>query len=225
MGVAPTELAKRYPCLYHMAEPGTWESIRKHGLLSTSSLLTLFGVEGETKRSIELRRRPDARVVEHPAHGRAVIRDQKPIVESKLKTALQGCSLEEWYALLNARVFFWLTEERLRTLLSARAYRNRPHTVLTVDTLALVKDYEPSITLSPMNSGNTLPIAHPRGPETLKRMADYPFQERLSKGPYYTVVELAVEDGVRNIVEYTLRVDTMLSDGQQTRVVETVYER
>lgn len=225
MGVTPTELAKQYPRLYHMAEPNTWESIRKHGLLSTSSLLTLFGVAGETRRSIELRRRPEARVVEHPAHGRVVIRDQKPIVESKLMAALQGCSPEEWYAILNARVFFWLTEERLRTLLSARAYRNRTHTVLTLETLALAKDYEPSITLSPMNSGNTLPIAHPRGLDTLKRMADYPFRERLPKGPYYTVVELAVEDGVRNIVDYTLCVDSMLSDGKNTKTVKTLYRR
>lgn len=44
MGVTPEELANLYPRLYHMAEPGSWESIRRYGLLSTSSLLSLFEI-------------------------------------------------------------------------------------------------------------------------------------------------------------------------------------
>jgi IrrE N-terminal-like domain len=113
----------------------------------------------------------------------------------------------------------------LNTLLSAKAYRNKPHTVLILETLPLVRRYEPSITLSPMNSGNTLPIAHPRGPDTFKVMNEYPFQERMKRGPYYTVVELAVEGGVPDAADYTLLVQTMVSDGTTSTSIETIYSR
>ena len=225
MGVTPEELAKLYPRLHHMAEPGSWESIRKYGLLSTSSLLTLFGINGLARREIEARRRSKSYEIKDAEHGRAVIRDQKPIVESKLKAALQDCTLEEWYALLNSRVFFWLTKERLKVLLSAREYRNKPHTVLTLETLTIAKDYQRSISLSPMNSGNTLPIAHPRGISTFSKMEDYPFQERLKRGLHYAVVELAIEGGVPNIVDYMLRAETMVSNDSGIVVVETLYAR
>jgi len=225
VGVTPEELANLYPRLYHMAEPGSWESIRKYGLLSTSNLLTLFGIDGNVRREIETRRRSRSYEIKDAEHGRAVIRDQKPIVESKLQAALQDCTLEEWYALLNSRIFFWLTKERLKILLSAREYRNKPHTVLTLETLPIARDYTSTITLSPMNSGNTLPIAHPRGTATFSKMKDYPFRERLKRGLQYTVVELAIEGGVPNVVKYATRVETMVSDGNRVTTVGVLYAR
>jgi hypothetical protein len=225
MGVTPEELSELYPRLYHMAEADSWESIMRFGLLSTSALLDRFGIDGDERQNIELLRRGRSYEISHPAHGRVVIRDQKPIIESKLHAALQNCTLEEWYKLLNGRVFFWLTKERLSTLLSARQYRDKPHTVLTLDTRSLAKDYVNSITLSPMNSGNTLPIAHPRGRATFSRMQDYPFQERLKRGPYYTVVELAVEVGVPDIVKYTIRVDSMVSKNGRISLLRKIFTR
>ena len=225
MGVTPEELAELYPRLYHMAEADSWESITRHGLLSTSALLDLFEINGEERLNIELRKRVRSHEIRHRNHGRAVVRDQKPIIESKLQASLKDCSLEEWYRLLNGRVFFWLTKERLNTLLSAKAYREKPHTVLTLDTRSLASDYAGSITLSPMNSGNTLPIAHPRGTATFSRMQDYPFQERVKRGPYYTVVELAVEGGVPNIANYTIRVDSMVSKGGKVTVLRRIFTR
>lgn len=222
MGVTPEELAQLYPRLYHMAEADSWTSIAKYGLLSTSALLDLFEIKGEERENIESRRRERSYEITHPEHGRAIVRDQKPIVESKLQASLQDCTLEEWYRLLNGRVFFWLTEERLNTLLSAKEYREKPHTVLTLDTQSLARDYAKSITLSPMNSGNTLPIAHPRGTATFSRVQDYPFTERLKRGQYYTVVELAVEGGVPDIVEYTTRVDSRLSKDSRVSIVKTI---
>jgi hypothetical protein len=225
MGVTPKELAELYPCLYHMAESDSWKSITRHGLLSTSALLDLFGINGDERQNIELRRRGRSHEIKHAVHGRVVVRDQKPIIESKLQASLRDCTLEEWYRLLNGRVFFWLTKERLNTLLSAKEYREKPHAVLTVDTRSLAKDYASSITLSPMNSGNTLPIAHPRGMTTFSRLQDYPFQQRLKRGPYYTVVELAVEGGVPDIVKYTIRVDSMVSKGGRVTVSRRIFTR
>jgi len=129
MGVSPEKLAELYPRLYHMAEADSWESIRKRGLLSTSSLLSLFDIDSESRRTIELCKRGRPHEIKHEKYGRAVIRDQLPIVESKLRACLQDCSPEEWYAFLNGRVFFWLCEERLHVLLGAKTYRNKIHGV------------------------------------------------------------------------------------------------
>lgn len=224
MGVSPEILAKMYPCLYHMAEHGSWESIQKYGLLSTSRLLDLFRVTPELRRAIELQKRENSFEIEREGIGRAVIRDQKPIVESKLRGCLRDCNEEDWYRLLNNRVFFWLDVNRLYTLLSAREYRNNPHTVLTLDTKSLATAYAERVTLTPMNTGNTLPIAHPRGRATFSRMEDYPFEERIRRGPYYTVVELAVEGGVQDIIKHTIRVDSMISDGEHVSILQNLYK-
>ena len=224
MGVTAEELARTYPRLYHMAEAQSWESIQKHGLLSTSSLLDLFEVKGKQREDIEIRRRWESVPIVHEKHGRAVVRDNKAIIESKLRTALNDCTLEQWHRLLNKYVFFWLTPERLQTFLCARAYRDRPHAVLTLETLQFVRKYELKIGLSPMNSGNTQPIAHERSPETFKKMRDYPFLERTHRGNYYQVVELAVEGGA-DVTESVLSVDLMQCAGDGMKKVRNIYRR
>jgi len=225
MGVTPEGLADVYPRLYHMAEAGTWDSIQKHGLLSTSSLLTLFEVDDRARREIEARRRPESVPVTHARHGRAVVRDQKPLIQSKLLQSLRGCTPEEWYRLLNSRVFFWLTEDRLKTLICAREYAGKEHTVLTLGTLPFVSAYQQLITLAPMNTGNTQPFAHPRGPDTFMKMEDYPFEEREKCGPNGRVVELAVEGGVPDVAKYTLKVANMKCTGKNVEVITLFFER
>jgi hypothetical protein len=225
MGVTPQELAELYPRMYHMAEADSWDSIVRHGLQSTSALLDLFAFNGKARQDIELSKRERSYEIRHAEHGRAVVRDQKAIIESKLKDSLQDCTLEDWYRLLNGRVFFWLTEERLNTLLSAREYKEKPQLVLTVDTRALGENYARSITLSPMNSGNTLPFAYPRGKATFSRMQDYPFRERLKRGLHYTAVELAVEGGVPNIVDYTICAELRISKGGEVTTLRKIFER
>jgi hypothetical protein len=224
MGVTPEELAQAYPRLYHMADAQSWESIRKHGLLSTSSLLDLYEVKDKERADIEIRRRPDSVPILHDKHGRAVVRDQKPLIESKLRKALTDCTLEQWYRLLNKYVFFWLTPERLQTLLCARAYRGHTHAVLTLETFSFVRRYEDRIVLSPMNSGNTQPIAHPRGTATFQKMGDYPFRERAKYGDYYQVVELAVENGA-DVNDSVISVDLMQCGGDGMKTLGNIFEK
>jgi hypothetical protein len=222
MGVTPDELARVYPRLYHMADAESWPSIRKHGLLSTSALLDLFEIDGKERTQIEACRRAQSIPIEHREHGHAIVRDQKPLIQSKLAKSLTGCTIEEWYRLLNKHVFFWLTKERLQTLLCAREYRNKPHAVLTLETLPFVKRYEDRIVLSPMNSGNTQPIAHLRGPGTFQIMRDYPFKERAKYGDYYQVVELGVIGGA-DVIESVVSVDLMQSDGNSATVLRNIH--
>jgi hypothetical protein len=216
-GIAVDELCARFPLLYHMAQLGSWPSIQAHGLLSTSALLDLFEVRGDERYRIESSHRPDSVTIRHPMHGSAVIRDQKPMSDRSLQKALAGgLKPADWYRDLNSRVFFWLAEERLNGLLNARAYRDHPHNVLVVDTRCLVERHEGKIVLSPINSGCTIPFPHKRGPETFRRIADYPYARR--KRLPNPIVELAVDYSVPDIRELVTEVRET-SSGSGTKVV------
>jgi hypothetical protein len=192
-------LISRYPTLYHMAEDESWESIRRHGLLSTSALLDRFEVEGEERFAIESARRPEIVRVEHPEHGVALVRDNKPMQENALERSLVDMTPREWYEHLNRRVFFWVEWKRLLKLLGARAYRDRSHLVLEVDTSALLERHAERVSLSPINSGATFALGPaPRGPDTFRRIADHPNGK--------PIVELSVDCAVPDIAEFTLRV-------------------
>ena len=214
---------KHFPCLYHMAELGTWPSIKAHGLLSTSALLDLYGINGEERRLIEGRRRPESITIHHDEYGSAVIRDQKPISDSALQKCLREMTPTGWYRLLNARVFFWLTPERVQGLLSARAYRDREHTVLTVDTRDLLRLHQQRVALSPINSGSTVYNPQPRGADTFQRLGTYPFQEwRRKRGSAKkAIAELAVDHEITDIEALVLRVERR----KRSRVLEVVYEK
>jgi hypothetical protein len=202
------ELITHYPRLYHMAEQGSWESILKHGLLSTSALLALFDVSEGQREEIVRRRRPKSVSLSHPDHGQALVRDQIPLKEGPLSRALTDMTLEEWLEALNARVFFWLDEDHLETLLSAKAYRDRAHDVIHVETAALLSRQSDDITLSPINSGSTIYNPRPRGSTTFQRIADYPFHERRrTRGLANAVIELAVDQGVSDMGDVAIQVE------------------
>jgi hypothetical protein len=195
----PERLASRYPVLYHMAEVGGWESIRERGLLSTSALLDLFEVEGDERLTIESARRPEIVQLEHPRYGVALVRDNKPMQERSLERCLHGMTPREWYEHLNRRVYFWLEWKRLLKLLGARAYRDRPHLVLEVDTAKLLEGHAEHVTLSPINSGATFAMnPAPRGPDTFRRIVDHPDDR--------PIVELAVDYAVPDIASLTISV-------------------
>ena len=214
------ELIQNYPRLYHMAESGTWESIQRHGLLSTSALLDLFDYSGMKRSLIENQRRPKKVKITHQEYGEAVIRDQKPMSDNALKKCLSGMRVSQWYKTLNSRVFFWLTENRLMGLLRARAYRDDQHCVLTIDTKSLVEDYYKKITLSPINSGATLFTPPLRGKATFLAISKYPFSIwRSKRSPKKAVVELAVDYSVPNITDYVIEVREM----HQESIKNTIF--
>lgn len=194
-------LIVQHPRLYHMAESGAWENIRRHGLLSTTALLKLFNVSEPQRSAIESEHRQTGNLICHPEYGCAAIRDQTPMPPGKLKLALTDMEPSEWYKLLNGKVFFWSTKDRLQKFLQARPHRDRPHDVLTVCTRSLVEQYAAEITLSPINSGTVRSVAHKRGPDTFQKITDYRCRTR---GECFA--ELAVESGVPDIERHTLSV-------------------
>ncbi len=187
----------RYPTLYHMAEDGRWESIRKYGLLSTSALLDRFEIEGEERLAIKSARRPEIVRLDHPKHGEAFIRDNKPMQEKSLEKCLHGMTPREWYERLNRNVFFWVDRHRLLKLLGAKAYRDRLHLVLEVETVGLLERHAERVSLSPINSGATFALGPaPRGPDTFLRITHHPNGK--------PIVELSVDYAVPDIAEFTL---------------------
>ncbi len=207
-------LISRHPVLYHMAEDGSWESIRKLGLLSTSALLDTFEVGGLRRYEVESCRRPEMVELVHPEHGRALVRDNKPMQERVLERCLVGMEPREWYETLNRKVFFWVDRGRLIRLLGARAYRDRPHLVLELDAAGLLRRHGLRVSLSGINSGATFAMnPAPRGPGTFRPIVEHPEGVR--------VVELAVDYAVPDAAEFVLSV----SRWRGTERLEGVWER
>ena len=199
------------PTLFHMAERGSWDSIRERGLLSTSALLDLYGVSGQERQAIESQRRPTG--VSLNAHDlpRAVIRDQIPMDNARLRRCLPAhITPTDWYELLNAKVFFWLTSDRLHRLTGGRTYRNTSHDVIEVNTRSLIEAHRDRIWLCPMNSGNTKPFPHRRDESTFSRIVDYPYYHwRKKRVRGERIVELAVDYSVPDLSEHVTRVVVM----------------
>ena len=214
------ELIEYYPRLYHMAEDGSWPSIARHGLLSTERLVDLFEVPEPQRTMLLTQHRPECVPLTHPRHGDAVIRDQKPLQITKLQRLLTDLTVTQWIQLLNSHVFFWLHPDRLATLLNARAYRTRPHVVLTVDTRSLVSAHAARIRLSPINSGAAAYLNGYRGSATFQPIAAYQHPRSRLRPPKY-VIELAVAQHIPDIVDHTLRVERRHGD----RVLETLAIR
>lgn len=135
----------------------------------------------------------------HPEHGVAWVRDNKPMQEKTLMKCLVGMAPREWYETLNRRVFFWVDEQRLMKLLNAKAYRERPHLVLEIDTAGLLQRHARRVTLSGINSGATFPLGPvQRGSHTFESIADFPEDKK--------VVELTVDHAVPDAADFVLSV-------------------
>jgi hypothetical protein len=216
------DLVETFPRLYHVAVAGSWPSISRLGLLSTTALLDRFEIVGDQRRALESTRRPASVTISHPTHGQALIRDQIPIREAVLARRLEGMSVDEWLRELNRRVFFWLDDARVLRLLSAVAYRHHRHDVLVVDTASLLAAHEERVTLSPINTGSTIYNAAPRGVGTFLRIADYPFEDwGRRRGRRRAIAELAVEYSVPDIAVHTLTVESRKGSG----VLGTMWHR
>jgi hypothetical protein len=203
-----------YPRLYHMAQEGSWPAISRHGLMTTKQLVDASSLPANARSAITGQRRSKSLAIECDGLGAVVIRDQAPLREQFLADSLtDGMTEEQWLKVLNNRVFFWLHPGRLAELLNARRYRNHAHDVIVVDTASLVAAHADRIRLSAINSGATLyPNAPERGPRTFMPIAEYPYEERRSRGVRGAIAELAVIDGVPDIVRHTVRVERRQQD-------------
>jgi hypothetical protein len=205
------ELLVDCPTLYHMAERGSWPSISVIGLLSTTALLDSYEISGIRRRQIEAQRRSSSVALDGLGRARATVRDQLPMDDNGLvRCLLNGMQPEAWYRLLNSKVFFWLSRERLVRLLNAGTYRAQEHDVLELDSRILIEAYADRIWFCPINSGCTKPFPHPRGGSTFQRIPNYPYARwRTKRKRGERVVELAVDYAVVDVAKFVKRVTRM----------------
>lgn len=134
--------------IYHLAEAANWPAIQRNGLHSASTLLDIAGIFGEDRERLEQHQR-----LTHTELPNGIqLRDQRPLPPTALASCLIGLSPCEWYALINAHIFFWLDPARLNR--QRAACEPRPQVVLTVDASRLVAVYAERVALTPINTGN-----------------------------------------------------------------------
>ncbi len=217
------ELITDCPTLFHMAERGSWNSINEKGLLSTTALLDLYQVKGQARRKIESERRSTSVALNTAGLPQAIVRDQIPMDDAGLRRCLpKHLTPSDWYELLNTKVFFWLTRDRLHRLTGAKAYRKKPHDVIEIDSKSLIQAHIDHIWLCPMNSGNTKPFPHPRDETTFSRVSDYPYKSWRSKRKRgERVVELAIDHSVPDLRKFVTRVVVV----QGTEILQELYHK
>ena len=193
------------------------------GLLTTVQLVEQSDASSELRNAVLAERRAESLELNDPLHGKIVVRDQAPLRLQFLEGCLTDMSVPDWLATLNGRVFFWLREEKLLQLLNARLYRRSAHDVLTVDTASLLRAHSARVRLSGINSGATLyPNASPRGAGTFQTVGDYNYEAaKKRRGWRDAVVELAVVDGVVDIMDHVIKVERR----QANDVVSVLFER
>ena len=205
------ELVERYPRLWHMAHAGAWPAIRDRGLMSAEALVDDYGVNGKCRTNLLNERRGTLISLSADDLPGAVLRDQKPMSDVRLKACLApGLEPMDWYRHLNGYSFFWLSKDRIWRLLKARAYRKLEQTVLTIDTRSLLATQGPNVLLSPINSGATLFSPQPRGLDLFKPVGEFPFAERKrTRTDANNVVELVVRYGVPDVAQHVLAVHSV----------------
>jgi hypothetical protein len=195
-----------------MADVANWPSIQRSGLLCASRLIAAAGL-GEVERN-RLERSQRLTQVELPNGAR--LRDQRPLPPDALGGCLSGLIPADWYAAVNARVFFWVDPERLNRQRAACA--PRPQVVLTVDALALLADYQDKAELTPINTGNARRKPARRGAASSVPVGRWledgwaSEAQALGSAPRarsHRPVEFTVRDAVPDIARYIVRVDQL----------------
>ncbi len=145
---------------FHLADAENWPSIQRDGLWSTDALIKRAGLRGKSAAPFRSYR---SQRMQLPSG--AWIRDQRPMPPAALARCLDsGLDPDDWYALVNAKVFFWLAAERLDR--HRAACGPRPQVVMVIDLPALLARHGARASVTPFNVGNARRNAAARGRRT-----------------------------------------------------------
>ena len=174
----PCELAQRIPRLFHVTRPGAGVSIKLRGMRCAQSLIA----ESVLSATEQVATADMPRAAEVPLTLRdgsfVALNDNLPLNLSKLAPYLDGeWTPVDWLRWLNQHVFFWPSEQRLASLLNARANRGRERDVLVFDMMSLLSSHSDRVALSPINSGSTIHLPARRGPATFTSMGALSFDD------------------------------------------------
>jgi len=136
--------------VFHLADEANWPSIEKRGLLPAEALISEAQEARPDGLSLNCAHRPKHTVLSTGVH----LRDQKPMPPKALASCLVGLTPPQWYALVNAHVFFWFEPERLNR--QRAACEARPQVVAIVHTAELLERFAHAAFLTPFNIGYAL---------------------------------------------------------------------
>ena len=200
------DLISKYPKIYHMAEDGSWENIKRFGLLSTTALLDKWGIQGEERSVIEDKYRSSSITINSIEFGSATIRDQMAMPPAKLRRCLPDTiTVSQWYEYLNKRVFLWSDWRGLKFMLSANNYIKKAHLVIVVDSEKLLTNYRDRVFLSAINSGST----YCKKGKTTPEYRDFNTFKDIKSYPGHWLTELTIDYGIPDITNYVLRAERL----------------
>lgn len=145
-------LIQKRPFLYHLTSRDNLQNIRNAKmLLSTNTIVNMSELSDDDKNTFKRTKRKGHKVLSVNGQDYS-IRDQDPINMNLLPRCLNNISADEYIMLLNNRVFFWPTINRLKRHFDR--YVHEEPVILkirTEDILGLNND----VLLSRLNSGAT----------------------------------------------------------------------
>ncbi|MCW5622262.1 MAG: hypothetical protein KIS79_14240 [Burkholderiales bacterium] len=192
--------------VFHLADAENWRSIQRHGLHSTVALIRLAGLVEHEARAFR-----DYRAERMRLPSGAVIRDQRPMPPSSLQKCLQeGLTPRDWYDLVNAKVFFWIDQDRLGRHVAACAGRSQM--LITIDSRRLLERYGDVAFVTPFNVGNARRRPAPRSERSfvpwkvwmVTRWESEAITARASRLPSHPPAELAIEGSIPDLVEFVI---------------------
>ena len=207
---------KQLTHVYHMAEAANWPKIQRDGLHSASTLLDIAGITGPDRERLER----EQRLTHTQLPNGVQIRDQRPMPPSALAACLIGITPSEWYALINAHIFFWFDPQRLNR--QRGACEPRPQVVLTLDADKLLTAYSDRIALTPINTGNARRRPARRGtatfvPYTTWLSSAWASEATCLRTPLrprsHSPVELTITDSIPDVMRFVVNVQE-LAPGQ-----------
>jgi hypothetical protein len=195
--------------VYHLVDECNLRSIERDGLFSTNLLLERSGLSADEC----WRRQRQQRKERTPLSNGVVIRDQIPMPPAALSRCLvDDTTPEEWYALINSMVFFWIDPRRLER--QASACGRWPQLMFEIDAEKLIQRHAQRAFVTPFNVGSATRRPAPRGRASFVPVAAWNENgweyestglklppRRKSPRP----AELTVQDTVPDIMNFVLR--------------------
>lgn len=195
-------LAGRYRDLWHVTFAGGWEGIHRHGLLRA------VDVDAVTAREIRLRS-----VERTLSDGTRVTVRNQVMSRKDPSTSLDGISVEEWWQLINARVYFFCREGDKDRFVEAYLGQGCPQEVIKVRTKSVLAPVAEAVELATVNAGVFPRAGGPtRGRDTFVSLNNFPASE-VSR-----IREVTVADRVSIPESAVVSVVRCDPDGRRTRV-------
>jgi hypothetical protein len=193
--------------VFHMVDQANWQSVAQRGLLSASMLIDELP-DIEQRADLKRRFRPSTLVLQTGCR----LRDQRPMPPACLARCLdQPLQPADWYALVNDRVFFWASAERLQR--HHAACLDRAQVILAIDTEQLMAQHADEAEVTAFNTGNARRLPAKRGNRSFvpyRSWLENAWQEEQAFGrpprpPAHRPIELVVRHAVPNVLSMALR--------------------